>query len=180
MARVITLSEKYPPYHPRVGDRTLFVEKVLSSLKIEVPTTQYWDLLCSLNSSIDEDVLIKFFRSLNAIPQEPKHHTVRGGGRFKVGDKASLRVWSGKPYRSPQIIIAPDLEIKNTWDVEIDECDVWAIGLPGTQIKYLDDKQSADIAKNDGLTEQDLYFWFKPAKKPLIAQVICWSNNVKY
>lgn len=39
----------------------------------------------------------------------------------KVGDKFSPRVWSGKPYRSKMITIAPDIEVKQIWDFERDE-----------------------------------------------------------
>ncbi len=145
----------FPSYHPRAGEPTYFLEKILTSIG-------------------DEN-----FLSVNH-GYEPKHHTIRAGHRWKVGDKFSPRVWSGKPYQSKQIIIAPDIEVKKVWDFEIDECDVWAIGLPNTQIKYTDEQQDAMIAKNDGLTEQDLYWWFKGAKKPFIGQIICWDDSIEY
>ncbi len=167
MARVITFSLFYPPYHPLGGEPTNFVEKIWAGFDDELDRKA-------------EHYIMNYPLKIEDKNFDPKYHTTRFGRRFKKGDYFSPRVWSGKPYRSPQIIIAPDLEIKNTWDVEIDECDVWAIGKPGTQIKYLDDKQSAAIARNDGLTEQDLYFWFKEAKKPFLGQVICWNKNIKY
>lgn len=167
MSKVLIFSRFYPSYHPRKGEPTFFVEKLTNSFqslkydRIDMPDELQFDLgmyhLC-----------------------DPKHHTIRAGHRFKPGDCFSPRVWSGKPYNSKQIVIAPDIQVKKTWDVEIDECDVWAIGVPGTQIKYTDDKQNADIAKNDGLTEQDLYWWFKSSKKPFEGQIICWNNNIEY
>lgn len=33
---------------------------------------------------------------------------------------------------------------------------------------------------NDGLTEQELYWWFKELKKPFIGQIICWNENIEY
>lgn len=46
-----------------------------------------------------------------------KEHTIRKGKRWKVGDKFSPRIWSGKPYKSKQIILAPDTEIKQVFDI---------------------------------------------------------------
>lgn len=87
----------------------------------------------------------------------------------------------------PMIIIYPAFadqgfwgQAIKTWDIEIDACDIWAIGLPGTQIKYTDEEQEAAIAKNDGLEQQDLYDWFHPAKKPFIGQIICWNEHIEY
>jgi hypothetical protein len=167
MSRVITYSLKYPPYHPRGGESTFFVEKLCKSFqllgydKIDMPDDLEFDL--GMYYLVD-----------------PKHTTIRQGHRFKAGDWFSPRIWSGKPYRSRQIIIGPDIQVKKTWDIEIDEADIWAMGLPGTQIKYLDDDQQARIALNDGLTEQDLYFWFKGSKKPWVGQVICWNDKINY
>lgn len=168
MAKVITFSQFYPSYHPRKGQPTYFVEKILESL-----------IGTSYEENITDEMLLRC-KMIFRTHVWPKHHTIRAGHRFKVGDWFSPRVWSGVPYKSKQIIIAPDIQVKKTWDVEIDECDVWAIGLPGTQIKYLDENQEAAIAKNDGLTEQDLYLWFKETKKPFDGQVICWSDKIEY
>lgn len=171
MAHVITFSRQFPSYHPRAGQPTYFVEKVWCSLLHH----------CGQHFEMDipdlENELANYWEKVAIIP---KHHTIRAGHRFKVGDWFSPRVWSGKPYRSKQIIIAPDIQVKKTWDVDIDEADVWAIGLPGTQVKYLDDDQQARIAMNDGLTEQDLYWWFKEAKKPFDGQIISWNENINY
>lgn len=77
---------------------------------------------------------------------DPKGHTVRAGHRFKPGDIVSLRVWgndvnpkSGRsgPYHSKQIIIAPDIQVKKTWDFEIDACGIYSIAKPGEQLKYM-------------------------------------------
>jgi len=165
MSRVRTFSRQFPSHHPRAGEATHFVEKVWAS--IGKPSQEIIDKFIWPDGWLDQ-------------PWGPKHHTIRAGHNFKVGDKFSPRVWSGAPYNSRQIIIAPDIEIKKIWDLEIDEADVWAMGLPGTQIKYLDDDQQARIAMNDGLTEQDLYWWFKGCKKPFVGQVICWNSNVEY
>lgn len=165
MAKVITFSRTFPSYHPRKGEPTFFLEKFWSSIGMK-----------------NEEIISQFIWPSDWFDQkhQPKHHTIRLGHRFKVGDWFSPRVWSGKPYKSKQIIISPDIQVKKTWNLEIDEAGVWAIGLPGTQLKYTDDKQDSEIALNDGLSEQDLYWWFKDSKKPLAGQIICWNENIEY
>ncbi|MES1181473.1 MAG: hypothetical protein ABUL44_01630, partial [Flavobacterium sp.] len=107
-----------------------------------------------------------------------KNHTIRAGHRFEVGDRFSPRVWSGRPYNSQQIILSPDIQITKIWNIEIDECGVWSIGKPGEQLYYIDEEQSFEIAKNDGLSEMDLLCWFN--KTPFDGQIICWNPNIEY
>ena len=41
----------------------------------------------------------------------------------------TIRVWSGQPYQSKQIIIAPPIQVKKVWDFEI--CDDGRIQIDG-------------------------------------------------
>lgn len=117
---------------------------------------------------------------------EPKYHTIRAGKRFKVGDKFSPRVWgtdinpkSGRsgPYQSKQIIIAPDIEIKNVWSVEVKR------SILNNQFNFLINGKrifgsKLDIvARNDGLSLQDFDAWFE---KPGKFQIICWDAKINY
>lgn len=109
----------------------------------------------------------------DAILMGNKKHTIRAGSRWKVGDKFSPRVWSGKPRHSKQIIIAPDIEIKKGWSFTRDLF---------TPTFYLDghpvgDELLSAIAANDGLTVDDFKAWFN---KPFEGQVICWNDSVNY
>ena len=108
MSRVITFSRVFPAYHPKKGQPTYFVEKVLQSLKV-----QAYALPTNVVPIISHEILLHNY--------SPKHHTIRSGNRWKVGNKFSPRVWSGKPYNSKQIIIAPDIEIKKIWDVKVEK-----------------------------------------------------------
>lgn len=114
---------------------------------------------------------------------EMKHHTIRAGKRWKVGDKFSPRVWSGKPYNSKQIVIAPDIEIKKVWDIEIKKfADGWWIDFGNYAIS--EDMPYAmtrlpNLAKSDGLELQDLLDWFKFLKK-FSGQIICWNESIIY
>jgi len=165
MSRFISFSRTFSSYHPRKGEGTYFVEKIwngLNCLDLPVPS----------NKDLPSDFLWDILPLSNF---KPKFHTVRGGNRWKVGDKFSPRVWSGKPYNSKQIIIAPDIEIKKIWNIGLrirgdfkefycNDCD-----LTGTSI--------ARIAENDWLSVNDFLNWFD---KSFEGQIICWNENVIY
>ena len=111
-----------------------------------------------------------------------KHHTVRIGNRFKKGDFFSPRVWgtdvnpkSGKSgaYHSKQIILSHDTEIKNVWDIEINEAT--EISINGKFISY---GWEVELANNDGLSWQEFNDWF--VKLPFKGQIICWNDAVSY
>lgn len=154
MSKVIIFSRVFPANHPKAGQPTYFVEKFLSSINY-------------INN--DEERL--FNPRLSVDRFGPKHHTIRAGSRWKAGDKFSPRVWSGKPYNSKQIIIAPDIEIKKVWNFEIKNGQL----LLGGYAIY----QYADVAENDGLSGEDFLAWFR-FPKPFTGQIICWSDKIKY
>lgn len=163
MSRVITFSRVFPSYHPKAGEPTYFVEKIIGGL-------------VHLDKPGCDTELIKGLRDcgwlkIGNMSDNYKYHTVRAGHRWKVGDKFSPRVWSDKPYRSKQITIASDIEIKKIWDVEFDEdgC-LWVYGL-------IEGDHLNKVAKNDGLTTRDLLDWFN---KPFTGQIICWNEKIKY
>ena len=105
----------------------------------------------------------------------PKNHTIRSGNRWKVGDWFSPRIWSGKPYRSPQTTIYDDVEVKKVWDFEIGE-EGRFIGING---KRLTPTELEALAGNDALMYQDFLRWFQ-YPKPFKGQIICWNENVEY
>ena len=177
MSRVIIFSRFFPAYHPKVGQETFFVEKFWQSLYVLGQLDNCW------GGGLLEKELENFSNPSHFI--RPKNHTIRVGNRWKVGDKFSPRVWSGKPYASKQIIIAPDIEIKKIWDVHIE--------FIGSNIHVMIPKESktneyflisaGDVAKNDGLNVHDFIEWFKihPKKKEkFIGQIICWNENIDY
>lgn len=157
----MTFSRYFPAYHPRKGEPTYFVEGIWESIRnnqnIDSPQYHY----------------MKFESDIMRWKQyQPKHHTIRAGNRWKVGDKFSPRVWSGKPYNSKQIIIAPDIEIKKVWNFEIKDSEVYING-------FLYNGKTKDLIKNDGLEEMDFWNWFQ-FPKPFSGQIICWNENINY
>ena len=169
MSRVITFSRVFPSYHPRAGEPTHFVEKVLKSLYdpafLLKPPQEF--------KTVGGHDITKLHLKQPIEVFDPKHHTIRAGHRWKVGDTFSPRVWSGIPYKSKQITFALDIEIKQIWDVEFDE--------DGSLWIFSDNERGPEVveevAKNDGLTKDDLFAWFN---KPFTGQIICWNENINY
>lgn len=179
MSRVITFSRTFPAYHPRKGESTYFVEKIHQWYwdSFDLPYYSLNEMLHQLNPKLSIEEIDNF---VDSIDQEKGHthkgHTIRAGNRWKVGDKFSPRVWSGKPYNSKQIIIAADIEIKKLWDIEIKDGvffigDHLATNYGNPKIKLL--------ANNDGLNHSELLDWFK-YPKPFKGQIICWNENINY
>ncbi len=166
MSKVITFSRTFPAYHPKKGKPTYFVEKFWRSVNYIKGETILQKELKNLNEGIDGGL--------------PKNHTIRAGNRFKKGDYFSPRVWSGKPYNSKQIIIAPDTLITDVWDFEVsNHADIYVNGK--CIYNFCDEYNSIlqDLAHNDGLVTDDLMAWFQ-YPKPFKGQIICWNESVKY
>lgn len=166
MAKVITFSRQFPKGHPKEGQPTYFVEKFWNSM----PDIDF-EKAGELNSNkVIESVFDDFLKTLKTI-KEGKYHTIRVGKRFKEGELFSPRVWSEKPYKSPQIIIAPDVRIVKTIDIglrirgDFKEFYCNDEDLTGTSLSL--------IAKNDGLELNDFFNWFT---KPFDGQIICWQD----
>jgi hypothetical protein len=162
--RVITFSRTFPAYHPKAGQQTHFVEKIWNSItELGLPHFK--------NKDFSDDFMWSILPLSN---YRCKYHTIRAGNRWKVGDKFSPRVWSGKPYNSKQIIIAPDIEIKKVWDFEIKDHRFIVDGM----VKGIDEA-ILTIAENDGLTIFGFMDWFKFPKE-FKGQIICWNENINY
>lgn len=184
MSKVITFSRVFPKYHPKAGQPTYFIEKILlpfygcGFMGYEYASTLQ-DLNATLNGGEHKEALSLWsnFWDLTVGNQELtyKYHTIRSGNRWKVGDKFSPRVWSGKPYKSKQIVIAPDIEILNIYNIKIYKDNEVSINGMSYQHLLLCEK----LAKNDGLSIADFASWFLPSL-PFEGQVICWSDDVSY
>lgn len=183
MSRVLTFSRVYPSYHPKAGQPTRFIEKIYASLADNVP---------GFKIPNDANALWDWHEYYNCV--EPKHHTIRAGHRWKVGDWFSPRVWGNDinpktgrsgPYHSKQIIIAPDIPVKKIWDFDIDGTDFYLNGrhefaLTGDGFDFM------DLAENDGLHHIDLQDWFtmspdfKKKGSHFDGQIICWNESIEY
>ena len=173
-------SRVFPAYHPRAGEPTNFVEKILNTQSESTSIYSLHDL--NPNKPRETEEFWKSVR-INYPLLGCKYHTIRAGHRFKVGDTFTPRVWgsdinpkSGRsgPYHSKQIIIADDLEVKQIYNFELRKSDL-NFHLNGKLLKI---DQLKDIAKNDGLTLDDFDEWFN--SPDFDGQIICWSDNIQY
>lgn len=151
MSRVLILSTTFPSYHPKKGKPTFFVE--------------------ALYKCVNPAFANNFYFYINDF--EPKGHTIRSGHRYKVGDKFSPRIWSGKPYQTKQITLCDDITVLKVWNFKINARGYW---LNGRLLNY---RELKVIAANDGLSLDDFELWF--AKYKLFdGQIICWSDSIQY
>lgn|SRR3990167_1265004 len=182
MSKIIAFSTKFPSYHINKGKPPFFVEKILNGLKVGYKDYSYFQKLLVLNAkNIDSGKLTiadinDFWTALEPI-EETKLHTIRVGKRFKLGEKFSPRIWSGRPYFSPQIIFFDDLEIQYCPDFLCtgfygDKNNLWLVNS-----RPLASIESIDLAIGDGLKYADMLSWFN---KPFHGQIICWSKLVNY
>lgn len=179
MARVLTFSRVYPSYHPKAGELTYFVEKIMAGLADT--RNPYWQMK-------KDFVDYNWCQYYNC--RLPKHHTIRAGHRWKVGDWFSPRVWSGKPYASKQIQFAPDIQVKKVWGIEIKELpskNLYALQfyLNGNLVNEGVQEFVNRLSKNDGLPEFDFIDWFVLSSsfkktKEFSGQIICWNESIEY
>lgn len=174
MSKVITFSTNFPSYHPKAGLPTYFVEKIWAGVNVDF---DYKAILMALG--LADPMRVCF----------AKHHTIRAGNRWKVGDKFSPRVWSGRPYNSKQVVIGPDIEVKKTWDIEINyrggvaffEVVIEREIYGQTHNGYDRDRNRRGLellAESDGLSLDDLKAWFN--KSVFKGQIICWNDSIEY
>jgi len=188
MSKIIPFSRYFQKVHPKSGQPTYFVEKLWKGLIQLKPDISEFDteiLKLNILPVIGYKNIQQFQQRLFMI--EPKFHTIRAGNRWKVGDKFSPRVWSGKPYCSKQIIIAPDIEIKKIFDIEL--INSVNSNITGHDRGYwckVDDVVISELwfnelVKNDGLNWSDFIDWFNLKDNEIFkGQIICWNQNVQY
>jgi len=170
---VLTFSRTFPAYHPKKGQPTHFVEKIWKFLH---DNTEFPYGSGDIIDAYDKAFPIVFNMEENIHNHKPKGHTIRAGHRWKVGDKFSPRVWSGKPYQSKQIIIAPDIEVKKTWNVEKVGSNLYFENAPTIILNPLQEG-CQKLACNDGITAIELIQWFI---KDFSGQIICWDYSIEY
>lgn len=166
MAKVITFSRVFPRYHPKAGKPTYFIEKLHKSFDDKSKNIVSASVMGIFNFAVYNEC-------------KPKNHTIRSGHRFKAGEYFSPRVWSGKPYDSKQIIIAPDTPVLKTWSFAIMPYNYLMIdGKFHCDIE--DQNKITEFAHSDGLNPQDLLDWFKYPQPLINHQIICWNESVNY
>jgi hypothetical protein len=171
--KVLTCSTRFPTKHRRAGQQTYFIEKIWAALADQQKVAQFND-----TTDFPKTKWLEYYNC-----QMPKNHTIRAGERWKVGDMASLRVWSGLPYRSKQVEFA-QLEIKEVIPVII-RAEGWlntSISVPTKKTNHELLLPLCEVANNDGLECEDFVSWFSihPKKQRTIftGQIISWKEGL--
>ena len=150
---IITLSRLFPRTHSRRGEPTNFAELLHMEEKIHTIRKNY-DLW-----------------KLNAEKME--------GGKYFL----SIRQWSGRPYKSPQVEIA-----QRNQPIGVQPIEIRYHAVNDTVTAKIDgrewyDADCATIAKNDGLSVQDFKEWFfgkDPKEDKVFEGVIIHFTNFRY
>lgn len=172
MPKVIIFSTTFPAYHPMAGRGTLFLTQFINSLK-QWPQEN--------NELVFDEDLALVARIINNLKLNDthysKHHTIRQGQRFKVGEYFSPRIWSGKPYASKQITICNPVRIEQIYNIHFDGKEFYINGVLCAFTTLI------RLASNDGFLPQNKNLlqafqdWFT---KPFTGQIICWNKDIKY
>jgi len=182
MAKVLSFSREFPHYHPRAGQSTYFVESVLKGLHIPI-NEKYRQFLIKENSDrFSLKQINSFFDSLylDFETTRTKIHTIRRTSRFKEGEPASLRVWSGRPYRTAQMIFACST-INQIIPVELG-FGLDAIKFNGGEwlFDHYDDTINK-LAENDGLGHRNFLEWFNSNENKYMpsfeGKILVFSKN---
>lgn len=173
MSQVLTFSRVYPSYHPRAGQQTFFVEKILGGLIGMRRDISPWK----------KKVPLEFLQSLSkyipASEPQTKFHTIRTGKRFMEGSKFSPRVWSGLPYKSKQITFFEDIEVTSVFDIEVRGKEIFINGKFYAESNYYN-LRWRKIAEHDGLNSRELSDWLKIGQEQFSGQIICWNPGIDY
>lgn len=127
---VLTISQHFPKTHISAGEKTNFIEKIEEGIKLHTIRANYY-------------LWEKRFTEINA-------------GRACL----SIRVWTGKPYKSKQSEI---FRLTKADGIGLEKL-TFSDGFFNSMLidgKYCFSDIENSIAKNDGLTFIDYYNWFK-------------------
>lgn len=166
-----SISRIFPSYHPSAGQPTYFVEKICNAIYGGLDI--YIEYRKKFNPDSDISDLSRKQIEMGMDIFQPKLHTIRAGKKVKHGDTLTLYVWSGKPYRSPQIVFIEKLPVYQTHDFSIDADGSYFINGKQTSIETF-----KKLALNDGFDSlDDLECWFNISKgQTFDGQIICWSK----
>lgn len=179
MSKVLTFMQHLPKSKGFDGEPTNFIAKIWKSLVFNdckyqpaserIPQPKHMMLFPEQNAILSQYLFVYYFMD-NQLEIDAKKHTIRAGDRWEEGDYASLRVWSGKPYRSKQIEFTQEVLIEKVYDFKIRNNKVYVNG------KQFKNRKLLNLVRNDGLTLEQFWKFFY---KDFTGQIICW-NDPKY
>lgn len=154
---VITLSKWFPVGHIRAGEPTFFKEQLYNTVLADADLSA-----CDCCDFSKRNCDTCGYKAVNF---QRKLHTIRANyplwekriAEVERGDAClSIRQWSGKPYRSPQVEIARLTKEDGVGIQKVKIANDFSEGL--IRRKHYN---YVDIARNDGLHPDDWLDWFK-------------------
>ncbi len=153
------VSRNFPTTHARKGEQTWFIQAILNELNNHKET---------LITCYDEN-----YKETNILISHRKLHTCRANYELWAKRMAEvlagravieLFYWSGKPYRSKQIVFAVLDKNSGCGVQELDfpiKIRDWSDALVYESFSYKFTVPISTLAKNDGLSLDDFKAWFK-------------------
>ena len=164
---------------------THFVEQILNSFNFDYRQDSYldklawWNDTALLSGRLTYQEIFDFWKSLDKDITDKKVHTIRAQKNpLKAGDKFTPAIWTGLPYRSPQLIFLGEIEVKKTFDITFVPDDNFITINEANFNLYGYSEIIGKLAKNDGLSKEDFYNWFD--KKGTSGTIIFWDENLSY
>lgn len=183
--RRITFSRYFPKTHPKAGQPTHFVEKILLGMGVDYFSPDYLAKLKLMNWG-KEELCEQFFSSMWDLTVGnqylgTKFHTIRRGHSWQYGDRICMVIWTGVPYRSPQLVFWEQVLVKRVWRLKITH-PLFSISHEQKSVQNsVGGPIWTKLAYNDGLDSNDLIEWFGLEKDPIMGgQIICWNDGVSY
>jgi hypothetical protein len=172
-------STAFPKKHPKGGQPTYFVEKILNSCKIDYRHEDYIYLLKQINIPEKHELVKRFYDGLNHDITDEKIHTIRVISTLPKPIHYSFKpeIWTGVPYRSKPIYFMPiiygftqRISIYPSYEIYVSNNFFGAFGSENISM----------LAKNDGLSHDDFRDWFLPSikKKAFSGQIIHWKGEI--
>lgn len=176
---VLFVSRRFPAYHPRKGEDTGFEDRIIQNFH---PRPEVF-----LNGKWTRDYkIVNIHTQEEFMPPSPKLHTIREkydtwakrAEEINAGKAVlSLRYWSGSPYNSKKDD-SKHVEFMQLTKIHVDKIHInfnggeASVGFTSIDLDTL--------AKNDGLSEQDLRAWFKADKNPVFEGCIIHFTDFRY
>lgn len=155
---VIMIAKHFPSTHPRKGEPTLFLSKIINGQESENKNDRP---ICKLHT-------IRQNYSL----WEKRIKEVQDGKAY-----LSLREWEGRPYWSDQIEILQLTAADGVGIQKILLFDDYSFSIPDTHnLQYRLSKDLVLVAHNDGLSVDDFKNWFKWKSFNEVLGIIHFTN----
>ena len=177
----LSVSRIFPATHPRKGDRTEFVCKILRSLNLQPleRNNHFYRCANECGTSCSRMLLDKKLHTCRAnYDLWAKRMAEVQAGRAVI----ELCYWSEKPYRSKQVVFATldkdsGCGVQKLAFFDNDICCPYAYEANGVGNHAIHEVD--DLAKNDGLSLDDFKSWFKgyDLSKPM---AIIQFTNFRY